>query len=678
MTTASNYADFFKANYLEVDEEIEQWFAGKHSPNGTKNACVAHQVSCLKLCGMPYPELGTMASINVDYFARWALAHNWSKVTDIKTLQPGDICVSGPSQSDIDHVYCFLSYKTENIAIVLHNQAVGPAERYLKGGSCGQFRFAVRMSDRAASPAAVPADTDWQTIKHPYTNGDDDSALPVIEIGHGLIKIISDGSCDADGSPNIGSIDPKYGQSATSLARSGGKWNGWNGTDGRQFVNSETIPYYVVPLNFFDFNGGTTLKGGDVARISYKGKTVYAILADEGPKKLIGEMSIKAIEALGGNPWDAPHKKIVRGIPFGVEYLIKPNSCDLSKCRDFESIQKYGASLFSSQPTFPPITEPQLLSIQVGDFGSEVESVQTNINRTFTDILLTVDGKFGPLTDAAVEMFQTRTKLPVTGIVDKATWDKLISTSAESLSESQTPTPTPRPAPPPSPKAPALVIPWATQVKPFKTSWTYDAGFPKGLVVHFSATGPTPSEESGVEDYMRATWSVFMMKRSGELLQTFPLNRGGYHCGTVAHDNSLGVEIVAAGRCTPVTIDGTKKFAPWYAYGKDANGKTTLIHPDRCLAESEMRYVGPNKTKNIYSGWYQKYTKEQEETLIKLCLFLKSQAPNYFDFDLVVGHDETCDAHGRPGAKNDPGGALTMDMPTFRQFLKDLWARQTP
>jgi peptidoglycan hydrolase-like protein with peptidoglycan-binding domain len=427
-----------------------------------------------------------------------------------------------------------------------------------------------------------------------------------------------------------------------------------------------------------DFNGGTALKGGDVARISYKGKTVYAILADEGPKTLIGEMSIKAIEALGGNPWDAPHKKIVRGIPFGVEYLIKPNSCDFSKCRDFESIQKYGVSLFSSQPTFTPITEPQLLSIQVGDFGSEVESVQTNINRIFTDILLTVDGKFGPLTDAAVEMFQTRTKLPVTGIVDKATWDKLISTSAESLSESQTPAPTPRPSPPPSPRTPALVIPWATQVKPFKTSWTYDAGFPKGLVVHFTATGPTPSEESGVEDYMRATWSVFMMKRSGELLQTFPLNRGGYHCGTVAHDNSLGVEIVAAGRCTPVTIDGAKKFAPWYAYGKDANGKTTLIHPDRCLAESDMRYVGPNKTKNIYSGWYQKYTKEQEETLIKLCLFLKSQAPNYFDFDLVVGHDETCDAHGRPGAKNDPGGALTMDMPSFRQFLKDRWAGQTP
>jgi hypothetical protein len=54
-------------------------------------------------------------------------------------------------------------------------------------------------------------------------------------------------------------------------------------------------------------------------------------------------------------------------------------------------------------------------------------------------------------------------------------------------------------------------------------------------------------------------------------------------------------------------------------------------------------------------------------------LWLKEQAPDLFNFDLVVGHDESCDANGRPGAKNDPGAALSMYMPALRARLKALW-----
>jgi peptidoglycan hydrolase-like protein with peptidoglycan-binding domain len=41
---------------------------------------------------------------------------------------------------------------------------------------------------------------------------------------------------------------------------------------------------------------------------------------------------------------------------------------------------------------------------------------------------LTVDGAFGPLTEAAVRAFQTGAGLPVTGVLDPRTWPALVVT----------------------------------------------------------------------------------------------------------------------------------------------------------------------------------------------------------------------------------------------------------
>ena len=313
-------------------------------------------------------------------------------------------------------------------------------------------------------------------------------------------------------------------------------------------------------------------------------------------------------------------------------------------------------------PVDPVDPVEPFVEIKVGDSGERVEDLQEQINRVFTDITLVTDGKFGPATEDAVKKFCTKAGIAVSGIVNESCWKALVATKSESLTWEKV-----------TPGQKLLTIPWATRVADFKTSWTYDKGYPSGLIVHFTATGPSAAQEKGVEDYMRKNWSVFQMNRNGTLLQTFPLNRGGYHCGTVHHDTCLGVEIVAAGRCTKVTLDGKTKYAPWYAYADDGNG-SYLKYPSYCFDDSEMRYSGPSKVKNIYSGMYQKYTQAQEETLIKLCLWLKEQAPDIFSFDKVLGHDEACDVGGRPGAKNDPGAALSMDMPAFRQLLKDRWA----
>jgi peptidoglycan hydrolase-like protein with peptidoglycan-binding domain len=308
-------------------------------------------------------------------------------------------------------------------------------------------------------------------------------------------------------------------------------------------------------------------------------------------------------------------------------------------------------------------SQPDFDTIEQGDSGSRVEALQNELNRVFTNVSLVTDGKFGPKTYDAVVLFQKLKGLTQTGKVNEETWDKLKACANESLTNPAEPVP--------QPGKKTLIIPWATQIEPYKTSREYEKGYPKGLVVHFTATGPTPAQEKSVDEYMRPRWSVFMLKRSGELCQTFPLNKGGSHCGTWHHDVCLGVEIVAAGRCTPVTLNGVKKYVPWYAY-KDG----VLKYPEMAFTEDQMRYSGPNKIKNIYPGWYQKYTQAQEDTLFKLCMFLKEQAPDYFDFDLVVGHDEACDVGGRAGDKNDPGAALSMDMPAFREKLKKAWAER--
>jgi peptidoglycan hydrolase-like protein with peptidoglycan-binding domain len=63
-------------------------------------------------------------------------------------------------------------------------------------------------------------------------------------------------------------------------------------------------------------------------------------------------------------------------------------------------------------------------TVQSGDSGESVKQAQRALRRT-PNTTLVVDGMFGPLTEAATKEFQQRAGLPVTGIVDAATWEAL-------------------------------------------------------------------------------------------------------------------------------------------------------------------------------------------------------------------------------------------------------------
>ncbi|CAI1005386.1 glycoside hydrolase family 75 protein [Serratia entomophila] len=149
--SAEKFVSLFSVNYRAIREAVEDWFVPEYSPKATINGCVAHQVSCLKLCALPYPQLGSMASINVDYFAEWALKNGWKKITHRNDMLPGDICVSGPigHPDQFDHVYCFASFSAEHpgYAAVFDNQYFGVHPRSLDGAAStiGEWRYAIRM-----------------------------------------------------------------------------------------------------------------------------------------------------------------------------------------------------------------------------------------------------------------------------------------------------------------------------------------------------------------------------------------------------------------------------------------------------------------------------------------------------------------------------------------------------
>jgi peptidoglycan hydrolase-like protein with peptidoglycan-binding domain len=79
---------------------------------------------------------------------------------------------------------------------------------------------------------------------------------------------------------------------------------------------------------------------------------------------------------------------------------------------------------------------------------------------------VTADGQFGPATWAALVSWQTKAKVPITGVLDKATWAKLVPTAPAPRA-----TPLPKPAPvkpatPPAPKGAAAPVRAVVKVPP--------------------------------------------------------------------------------------------------------------------------------------------------------------------------------------------------------------------
>ncbi|MCL2353710.1 MAG: peptidoglycan-binding protein, partial [Defluviitaleaceae bacterium] len=84
-------------------------------------------------------------------------------------------------------------------------------------------------------------------------------------------------------------------------------------------------------------------------------------------------------------------------------------------------------------PPPPPPTTPTFpgTPIRMGDSGENVGVIQQSINRIVPCRrgqlwTLTVDGNFGAMTRDAIFTFQNIFGMPITGVVDRATWDRIM------------------------------------------------------------------------------------------------------------------------------------------------------------------------------------------------------------------------------------------------------------
>ncbi|MBV2352961.1 glycoside hydrolase family 75 protein [Streptomyces sp. J2-1] len=88
-------------------------------------------------------------------------------------------------------------------------------------------------------------------------------------------------------------------------------------SDGRH-LSAEALPYIVIPQPSGIWNHtGSGVRGGSVAAVVYKGRVVYAVVGDTGPRGIIGEASYGTARALG---IDADPQ--TGGVPSGVTYIV--------------------------------------------------------------------------------------------------------------------------------------------------------------------------------------------------------------------------------------------------------------------------------------------------------------------------------------------------------------------
>lgn len=107
---------------------------------------------------------------------------------------------------------------------------------------------------------------------------------PVYEDTEHRICYVARAMIDSDGAPNNPHKD-KHWQAETSLTYQG------------QPINALTVPYIVVPPAIIHAVPGVVL--GCEATVSYKGKSIAAVVADVGPRDKLGELSVRAAELLG-------------------------------------------------------------------------------------------------------------------------------------------------------------------------------------------------------------------------------------------------------------------------------------------------------------------------------------------------------------------------------------------
>jgi N-acetyl-anhydromuramyl-L-alanine amidase AmpD len=209
---------------------------------------------------------------------------------------------------------------------------------------------------------------------------------------------------------------------------------------------------------------------------------------------------------------------------------------------------------------------------------------------------------------------------------------------------------------------PGLWYPVADRSVSMPTQGYYPDRHPMGALVHFTAgrcDRGDPDAAATARYGAGSKYCFFCISRTGKVYQTAPLSRWGFHSGksywsglgNYVHSKIAGIEVCNAG----ILKKTDRGYEPWW--NKPGDPKNTYY------TEDQVRFV--ERGHNVLdAGHYQRYTPEQERSLVDLILWMHEMNPKVFKLDYVVGHDEVS-----PKRKTDPGGALSFFMPAFRAHL---------
>lgn len=130
-------------------------------------------------------------------------------------------------------------------------------------------------------------------------------------------------------------------QSKTSLV--------WLEDGKRAYPNADKVPYIVVAPDLMPKSGA---RPGDLARVDYNGQQLYAVVADVGPGRKLGEASMDVARTLGidPNPKNGGLDEDFQDVKYTV-LTGSRHSYDFRTPRNHAELQTLGARLFKGAQT---------------------------------------------------------------------------------------------------------------------------------------------------------------------------------------------------------------------------------------------------------------------------------------------------------------------------------------
>ncbi|WP_264778171.1 peptidoglycan recognition protein family protein [Deinococcus aetherius] len=154
----------------------------------------------------------------------------------------------------------------------------------------------------------------------------------------------------------------------------------------------------------------------------------------DGLYALLPRLRRDVAAALGeaARPWPLVRQGDRNEATWSVQYLLRARGQNVVSDGDFGpatdmAVRAFqtGVGITSDGIVGPQTWERLIVTVRLGKSGDAVRAVQRQLNVGAGEGL-TVDGAFGPGTDAAVKRFQTARGVTVDGVVGPATWSALV------------------------------------------------------------------------------------------------------------------------------------------------------------------------------------------------------------------------------------------------------------